>query len=210
MNKVREYKWTEIEEWYDIENYEGSYQLSNHLRVRSLDRIIKYIDGRIYKQKGRVLKPGTNGTTHLFVVLNKNNISKTIGLHRLIAAMFLDNSNNLPIVEHIDDNPLNNHPNNLMWSNASNNGINANYRSNKQNIIKSILQYTLSGEFVTEHESISKAQRLFTIANQGRITSCLLNRTKSAYGYLWRYKDEIHQPGKPLVLTEQPRVVALF
>ena len=38
-----------IEEWKDIVGYEGMYMVSNLGRVKSIERIITYSDGRVYK-----------------------------------------------------------------------------------------------------------------------------------------------------------------
>ena len=45
-----------IEEWRDIKNYEGVYQISSLGRIRSLDR---YVEDKGHKRfvKGKILKP---------------------------------------------------------------------------------------------------------------------------------------------------------
>jgi len=42
-------------------------------------------------------------------------------VHRLVAECFIDNPNNFPFVLHLDNNPLNNHKNNLKWGTQSHN-----------------------------------------------------------------------------------------
>ena len=51
---------------------------------------------------------------HLSVVLTKNGIQHTLGLHRIIATTFIPNPDLLTVVHHIDFNPLNNNTDNLM------------------------------------------------------------------------------------------------
>ena len=49
------------------------------------------------------------------VTLSKNNETKEILLHRLLANSFIPNYNNLSDVHHIDKNQSNNYIGNLMW-----------------------------------------------------------------------------------------------
>ena len=45
-----------MEIWKDVKGYEGLYIFSNLGRVKSLNRIINFIDGQIYNYKGKILK----------------------------------------------------------------------------------------------------------------------------------------------------------
>ena len=71
-------------------------------------------DGRVYKN-GKLLKTRVNGRGYLVLTLKIEGRLKSIKLHRLIAKKFLPNSNNLPIVMHLDNNKLNPHVSNLKW-----------------------------------------------------------------------------------------------
>lgn len=44
--------------WRPVVGYEGLYEVSSYGRVRSLDRYVKYSNGRINLHKGRILSPG--------------------------------------------------------------------------------------------------------------------------------------------------------
>ena len=95
--------------WKDIENYEGLYQVSNFGKVRSVEREIVYSDGRVYKYKSSIIKPSYNKRTGYYsTCLRKNGKPKTFRLNRLVAQAFLPNPNNLPSVNHKDENKLNN------------------------------------------------------------------------------------------------------
>lgn len=107
----------EEEIWKDVIGYEGYYKISNFGRLCSLDRL----DGIGRKIKGQIC----NGTPHkngyIDVLLSKNTVRLRIGIHRLVAIHFIPNPNNLPFVLHKDDNPKNNHVNNLMWGTPKDN-----------------------------------------------------------------------------------------
>ena len=88
--------------WKDIEGYEGLYQVSNSGRVKNIKR-------------NRLLKPFPDKNGYLRVDLFKNSRSSTKSVHRLVAKAFISNPNNLPQVNHKDENPSNNNVENLEW-----------------------------------------------------------------------------------------------
>lgn len=88
--------------WKDIGGYEGLYQVSNL--------------GRIWSYKtNKILKGSIDSHGYRQVDFRKDGKRKTILLHRLVAKAFILNPDNLPQVNHKDENPLNNHVNNLEW-----------------------------------------------------------------------------------------------
>ena len=108
-----------IEEWRPIEGYEGLYEVSSYGRVRSLDRYVKS-KGESYRlHKGRVLSPIKDTGDYLKVDLCCNGKCKTINVHKLVAEAFLPNPDNLPEVNHIDEDKINNRVDNLEWCDRS-------------------------------------------------------------------------------------------
>lgn len=104
------------EEWRDIPDYEGYYQASSLGRIRSLDHYRKGINGHKQIHRGRILKQSLNsGTGYLLVILCKNGVRRTRDVHRIIAETFLKNDNELPCVDHIDNDKRNNSIDNLRW-----------------------------------------------------------------------------------------------
>ena len=102
--------------WKDIKGYEGSYQVSNLGRVKSLSREI-YFSNRDYINltKEIILKPGNNGKGYLCVSFSKNNRQKSFRVHRLVAKAFIPNLKNKPQVNHKDGDKKNNCIENLEW-----------------------------------------------------------------------------------------------
>lgn len=112
--------------WKDIEGYEDLYQVSNLGNVRSLDRYITYSTGRVQLLRGKLLKCSEQSTGYYTVGLyDINHKSTTLSVHRLVASAFLDNSANLPEVNHKDGNKANNAVSNLEWATEMDNNHHA-------------------------------------------------------------------------------------
>ena len=89
--------------------------MSSHGRVRSLDRIVERKGRGTLFIKGRILTQSDNTHGYMKVNLTKHDQKRTFKVHRLVAIHFLDNPNNLPCVNHKDENKLNNNVDNLEW-----------------------------------------------------------------------------------------------
>ena len=105
------------DEWRDVIGFEGWYQVSKTGIVRSVDRHI--IDGRL--MKGTILKQDTDKDGYKKVSLCRSGKHYKKCVHRLVAEAFLPNYMNLPVINHIDENPGNNNVNNLEWCTAKHN-----------------------------------------------------------------------------------------
>ena len=172
----------EVEIWKDIEGYDGMYQVSNKGRVKSL---------KFGKEK--ILRPGKNGNGYLFVYLYKNRKKKMCKVHRLVAMTFLPNPDNLPQVNHKNEDKTDNKVVNLEWCSAKYN-INYGTRTQRQaekltnyKRSKPVIQYSKSGEFVREWKSIMDVERNLGF-NRGNIFHCCTGRYHSAYNFIWTYK----------------------
>ena len=191
-NMEQETKTTPVAEtWRPVKGYEGYYEVSDLARVRSLDRWVNQMNKgvmceRIYK--GRILSQN-KGTKYNTVLLSKDGISTTALVHRLVAKAFVPNPDNLPQVNHKDENKRNNLPSNLEWCDGT---YNTNYGSCLKRRAKAqsrpIEQLTLDGQHVAYYDSAADAQRMscgkFAKTN---IYSVINGKAKTAYGYQWRY-----------------------
>ena len=101
--------------WKSVNGFEGLYEVSNKGNVRSLDRIVKYKDGRTARLKGKTLKPRTNNDGYLQIQLSRGDKPKTVKLHRLVAEAFMPNPDRLSEVNHKDEDKTNNNVLNLEW-----------------------------------------------------------------------------------------------
>lgn len=184
--------------WKDIKGFEGLYQISNLGRVKSLP---KYIYSRGYPQlrKEKLLKPCYVGKyrNYLAVRLNDNIQYK---IHRLVAEAFIPNPNNLPQVDHIDDNKENNRVENLQWITNEDNRKKAwltgaitlekNYKRGKDSCHARIVnQYDLNGNFIKKWYCIKDIQDKLGFDNRN-ISACCRKKRPTAYGYKWEYLVE--------------------
>ena len=183
------------EVWRPIADFDGCYEVSNLGRVRSLDRIYykHFKDGRdgTTHHKGRILKQRLNNKGYWVVCVVHNNKTYTLLVHRLVAKAFVPNPNNLPEVNHKDENPKNSNSENLEWCDRIYNirygtGIERNLLPRR----KRIEQLTMDGQHVAYHIGVREL-----CVNTGmcrrNIQRCLYNKPKhkSAYGYRWRFVE---------------------
>lgn len=101
----------EKEIWKDVNDYNGLYQISNLGNVKS----IHYRHTNVEK----ILKPYIKEDGYVVVCLTKNRRIKWHRVHRLVAEAFINNPDNLPEVNHKDENKLNNRVDNLEWCTSS-------------------------------------------------------------------------------------------
>ena len=105
-----------MEKWKDIKGYEGSYQVSNLGKVKSLLRWVDNKGNGGYFIKEKVLKSNIKNERYPIVSLTKNNKQRKFRIHQLVAMAFLNHKpcGHKLIVDHIDNNPLNNNVENLQ------------------------------------------------------------------------------------------------
>ena len=110
------------EQWRDVPEYEGLYQVSNLGRVKSFHHGKEYLR-----------TPSINDHGYRVVILYKGGKHKQFRVHVVVALAFIPNPENKPIVNHIDGNKTNNRVDNLEWATYSENLTHA-YRTSLMSI----------------------------------------------------------------------------
>lgn len=154
--------------WKDVVGYEGLYQVSDKGQVKSLRR-------------NKILSPINNGKNYMAVILTKNGQNKYCKIHRLVVEAFIPNPNNLPQVNHKDENKQNNCVDNLEWCSVE---YNNQYSHNK-----AIFQKNIKNEIIKKWESITIASKTLNI-QRSNINSVCLGKRQFAGGYKWEYAKE--------------------
>ena len=172
----------EREIWKDIEGYEGLYQVSNLGRVRSLERI----DASGHHRKGIMLAGRTVRGGYLNVRLYRYGSEKNKLVHRIGAETFIPNPDNLPQVNHKDEDKTNNQVENLEWCTALYNNT---YGTRVERVTKAREKpiYAITGLGNRYYFSgVSKASRLLGL-KEGRTSDCLRGKCKTHHGYTFEW-----------------------
>lgn len=181
--------------WKDIEGYEGEYQVSNFGNVRSLNFMRRGVTRELAKK---------HSGGYSYVILYKKTKIKRKRIHRLVAETFIPNPDNLPEVNHKDENKENNRIDNLEWCTHQYNFRYTYDRhpEHKERIIQEgiktakrkqrVVQKDLQGNIVAVYRGVHAACQA---TRSGYY--CLLsrlenqNKTKIPYrGFLWEYEKE--------------------
>ena len=180
-----------MERWRDIEGYEGLYQISSCGRVKSLERYKNGKSGSNIFMKERILKPRKTSDGYLQVTLCKDCNSKQPLIHRLVAQAFIPNPNNLPQVNHKNEDKQSNFVCNLEFCDCK---YNINYGSHNERMKKSQInnpsksKKVLCIETNVIYESTREAERQTGIRHSN-ISSCCNGKLKTAGGYPWKYVE---------------------
>lgn len=166
----------EIDEvWLPIKEYETRYLISNFGEVKSI-------------KHNKTLKKELR-RNYWSVQLFDGKRYKHFSIHRLVGTHFISNPNNLPYINHIDENKLNNCVNNLEWCTCS---YNINYGTgitrSKEKRSKYVQQFSKELKLLCNYVSVSEAERKTGIYNSN-IVKCCKGERKTAGGYIWKYTE---------------------
>ena len=164
--------------WKIIEN--TNYQVSESGLIQNMNT-------------GRILKAVKDNRGYCSVYLSINGKEQRYLIHRLVADAFIPNPDNLPIINHKDENPSNNNVDNLEWCNHSYNTTYGTCQerrklkiTNHKNLSKPVNQFSISGEFIKQYPSAMEVKRQTGFDNS-HVSQCCNGRLEQAYGYIWKY-----------------------
>lgn len=187
-----------MEEWKDVNGYEGYYMISSLGRVKSLDRIIDHknpLTGETITRKGKLLK---NKIHFGYAIINLcvHDKRKKLRVHRLVGEAFIDNPNNKPYINHKNGIKSDNRVYNLEWVTGSENNIHAfknglSEAPNKKRIrcieTQEIFESSYKAAEWLNNEKFGNAKKIKVMADKFRTVA--LGKRKIAYGHRWEYVD---------------------
>ena len=159
-------------EWKPIPNYENLYEVSNTGEIRSIKPR--------YKNK-QILKACVGSRGYLVVTLCNKSTQKSYNVHRLVAKAFIPNPDNLPCINHKDENRTNNNVDNLEWCTYKYNNT---YGNRLDKYISKRGKSVMCVETNKVYRSTQEASKL-TGVNQGGISSCCNGKRNVAGGFHW-------------------------
>lgn len=113
--------------------------------------------------------------------MSKEGKTKSIRIHRLVAKAFIPNPDNLPEVNHKDENKLNNNASNLEWCDRQYNNT---YNNHNVKINAKKRKSVICIETKIIYKSITEAE---TITKIKHISDVCLGYRQTAGGYHWKY-----------------------
>lgn len=200
------------EEWRDVVGFEGYYVVSNLGRIATLSHTVIYTS--IYdgvevkktfnaKQCLRKLRRGKHG--YMECTLRDSKRIKLMKVHRIVAEAFIPNSQNLPSVNHKDEDKTNNKVENLEWCTCL---YNDNYGTRNKKLKKSVSNAHKNGLYDNSYRTRRKPiigislldnttiffEKLSDLAKQGferhLASKCCRNLRRDYKGYKWMFLSD--------------------
>lgn len=159
-----------MEIWKTIDDW-PNYEISNQGRLRN-------------KTTGHIpVNRKPNGSGYLLQGFRdrKRGIQITKGIHWLVAKAFIPNPDNLPTVEHLDRNTLNNNVDNLTWASWETQWANRDNKQGERNAMSKLTQDKVNSILELSKTGISQT----IIAKQFGISQPLVS--KITRGLRWTH-----------------------
>lgn len=156
----------------DIKGYEGLYAITE--------------DGNVWSyRRNKFLKHTLNNSGYYMIDLYKDKKRKKYLIHRLVCETYIPNPDNLPQVNHKDENKQNNCVSNLEWMSRIDN---MNYGTGIERSAKKRSKPVYCVELDKTFKSIRQAAKELGLSDR-HICECCKGKRKTEGGFYFRYKE---------------------
>lgn len=163
--------------WKDVEGFEGLYQVSNLGQIRSLPR---------KGSRGGIMVGSKHPKGYRYITFRKDGKQYTLKVHRLVAEAFIPNPDNLPEVNHKNEDKTDNSVENLEWCSTQ---YNHEYGSRTEKARVSCGKPIRCIETGKEYNGAKWAATELGLDPSG-ITKCLKNPNRTCGGCHWEYIEK--------------------
>lgn len=166
-------------------------EASNLGRVRMKDHYVMRKNGRKQFVKGHVLKQWLLPNGYLYVFFDVNGKRVHLRVHRAVATSFLPNPDNLPEINHKDNDPTNNVVSNLEWcSHQYNQDYKKNFGTSPTEVLgQPVIAVNIDTSEVFWFESQHEAARQLGVS-QGNVSEVTKGKRHTTGGYYFCHADE--------------------
>lgn len=159
--------------------------------------------GKVFSTRTeRILRPSWNKDGYARIEINIDGDATKYFVHRMVAEAFIPNPDNLPIVNHKDENTSNNCADNLEWCTYK---YNSNYGTAVERRLlhrvyetggdhpraKAVYCYDLDGNLLAEYDSVASAAKA-TGFNRKSISKACSGGLKKYMERVWSYDNHFH------------------
>lgn len=147
--------------------------------------------GRCYSEKsGKFIKQRISKDCRIEYKLYKNGKDRYLYANRLVAFAHVTNPNpeEFNVVHHIDENPLNNKHDNLMWTTQKYNlNVGTVQKRRAKTMSRVVIQLDLDGFLIAKYSSMNEAARQTGLYVATIFRGC--NDGEVHKGYYWKYES---------------------
>lgn len=189
IGSVGGYEWSytpfeepkEKEEWKDCLGYENLYQVNKKGDIRSC-----------HNGKWHILSAGISKRGYRHFLFHKDGKRKNVRGCRLVAEAFIPNPDNLPFVNHKDENPANDCVENLEWCTCeynNNYGTLPERRSKFNPKNRPVCMFDVDGTFIREFYNVNDAAK-YIGGNHPCVSRACSGQSITYKNKIWCYKGD--------------------
>lgn len=152
----------------------------------SVRRSITFANGKVHRYKEYKMRQFIDRYGYAYINVSVNYRVRKAQVHRIVALAFIPNPDNLPCINHKDEDKKNNNVDNLEWCTVYyNNHYNGRYERTKYPGHRCAAYRCDDGSLVGEFRSVTQAAKIIGI-NRTTIDRCLRGIHNTSGGYIWK------------------------